>query len=284
MNTQIIKIGKYFEIGNTKPFFLIAGPCQAETLDHSLFLGEAIKKICDKLHIPYIFKASFDKANRTSIGSKRGVGLEEGLKIFEKVKEKLGIPVITDVHLPEQAKPVAEVCDILQVPAFLCRQSDLLEAISIQGKPMHIKKMQSLAPWTMESVVKKCQSLGNKDIILCERGTAFGYGTQVIDMRSFPVMAQFAPVTIDCTHAVQHPGGKTTGGNRDMAPVLANSAMSLGIAGMFAEVHENPDMAPSDGPNMIRLDNLEKVLHRLTLIDQIAKQYPLTINNFSILG
>ncbi len=283
VKNKVIKIAN-FEISNDKPFFLMAGPCQAESLDHSLFIADGIKKICNKLNIPYVFKASFDKANRTSVTAKRGLGLEEGLKVFEQVKKKIGIPVMTDVHLPEQAKPVAEVCDILQVPAFLCRQSDLLEALAKQGKPMHIKKLQCLAPWVMESVVKKCEAFGNDKIMLCERGTAFGYGTQVVDMRAFPIMARYGtPTTIDCTHAVQHPGGRTTGGNRDMAQVIASAAISVGVAGVFAEVHDNPPVAPSDAANMIYLSKLEKVLKRLVLLDKIAKENPMEYENYEII-
>lgn len=282
LNTKPIRIGNYFDIANNKPIFLMAGPCQMENLDHSLFIAESIKKICDKLNIPYVFKSSFDKANRTSISSKRGVGIEEGLKILEQVNKQVGIPTITDVHLPEQAKPVAEVVDILQVPAFLCRQTDLLKAISEQGKPIHVKKMQCLAPWTMESIVKKCNSFGNDKIILCERGTAFGYGTQIIDVRSLPVMAQWAPVTIDCTHAVQHPGGKVTGGNRDMAQVFASASVAVGVAGVFAEVHQDPKNAPSDSATMIELDRLEKILYRLVLLDKIAKEHPMEIRDYNI--
>ena len=283
-NNKIIKIGNYFEIGNSKPFFLMAGPCQAESLDHSLFMAESIKKICDKLNINYVFKASFDKANRTSVGSKRGVGVEEGIKIFEQVKKQVGTPIITDIHTPEQAKIFGEVCDILQVPAFLCRQSDLLEAIAKAGKPIHVKKMQQLAPWTMESVVKKINSFGNNDVILCDRGTAFGYGTLVVDTRAFPIMSQWAPVAIDCTHACQLPGGKITAGNRDMALVLASASVAVGVAGVFAEVHDNPPIAPSDSANMIYLDKLEKFLNRLVLLDKIAKENPIEIENYTILA
>lgn len=283
-NNNIIKIGDYFEIGNNKPFFLMAGPCQAENLDHSLFMAESIKKICNKLGINYVFKASFDKANRTSVSSKRGVGLEEGMRIFEQVKKQIDVPVITDVHLPEQASVVAETCDILQVPAFLCRQSDLLEAMAKTQKPIHVKKMQQLAPWTMESVVKKINSFGNNNVILCDRGTAFGYGSLVVDMRAFPVMAQWAPVTVDCTHACQLPGGKTTAGNRDMALVLASAAIAIGVSGVFAEVHDNPVIAPSDAANMIYLNKLEKFLYRLVLLDKIAKENPIKIENYTILA
>lgn len=283
-NNKVINVGDYFEIGNEKPFFLMAGPCQAESLDHSLFMAESIKKICDKLNINYVFKASFDKANRTSVGSKRGLGIDEGMKIFEQVKKQIGTPIITDVHVSEQAKIVGEVCDILQVPAFLCRQSDLLEAIARVGKPIHVKKMQQLAPWTMESVVKKINSFGNYNVILCDRGTAFGYGTLVVDTRAFPIMSQWAPVTIDCTHACQLPGGKITAGNRDMAIVLASASVAVGVAGVFAEVHDNPPIAPSDSANMIYLNKLEKFLNRLVLLDKIAKENPIDIENYTILA
>ena len=275
---KIVRIGK-IKVSNDRPFFLMAGPCQMESLEHSLYLGEAIKKICDKFKIPYVFKASFDKANRSSISSKRGVGLEEGLKNFEKIKKELGIPVITDVHLPQQAAAVAEVVDILQLPAFLCRQT-----MAKTGRAIHVKKMQQLAPWTMESVVKKFEAYGNSNVMLCDRGTMFGYGSLVVDMRSLPIMGQWAPVTIDCTHAVQSPGGKVTGGNRDMAQVIANAAVAVGVAGIFAEVHENPPTAPSDAANMIYLDKLEKFLERLIKIDKIAKKYPLEYSNYEIMA
>ena len=268
-NNSIIKIGNYFEIGNNKPFFLIAGPCQAESLDHSLFMAESIKKICDKLSINYVFKSSFDKANRTSVDSKRGLGLEEGMRVFEQVKKQIGVPVITDVHLPAQAGVVAETCDVLQIPAFLCRQSDLLEAIAKTKKPIHVKKINSF---------------GNHDVILSDRGTAFGYGTLVMDMRAFPIMSQWAPVTVDCTHACQLPGGRVTGGNRDMALVLASAAISVGVSGVFAEVHDNPPCAPSDSANMIYLNKLEKFLARLKLLDEIAKENPIEIENYNILA
>jgi 2-dehydro-3-deoxyphosphooctonate aldolase (KDO 8-P synthase) len=279
---KVVKIGN-FEIANNKPFFLIAGPCQIESLEHSLFIAESIKKICLKLKINYVFKSSFDKANRSSAKSCRGVGLVEGLEILNKVKNKIAVPVITDVHLIEQAKPIGEVCDILQIPAFLSRQLDLIEAIALQNKPVHVKKMQYVAPWTMENIVENFKKYGNEQIIVCDRGTAFGYGSQIIDMRGIPIMKkEGTPVTIDCTHACQHPGGKTTGGNRDMAQVWASASMSLGISGIFAEVHENPPSAPSDGANMIYLDKLEKFLYRLTLLDKIAKENPLDIENYNI--
>jgi len=284
LNTKTIKIADKFEIGNDKPFFFMAGPCQLENLDHSLMMAEGIKKITDKLGINYVFKASFDKANRSSVTSKRGVSLDKGMRIFEEVKKQLGLPTITDVHLPEQCKPVGEVCDILQIPAFLCRQSDLLESAAKTNKPLHVKKMQQLAPWSMESVVKKLAHFGNDKVMLCERGSMFGYGTLVNDIRGMAVMGQYAPVTIDSTHSCQLPGGKITGGNRDMAPLIAGACLSTGIAGVFAEVHQDPDNAPSDSANMIRLDYLEKVLTRLVAIDKIAKEYPLDIKNYTILG
>ena len=278
-----IKIGN-FEIGNDKPFFLMAGPCQMESLDHTLMLAEKIKKITDKLGINYVFKSCYDKANRTSIGSKRGIGLEEGLKVFEKVKSEFGLPVISDVHLPEDCKTVGEVVDIVQVPAFLCRQSDILEAIAKTNKPIHVKKMQQLAPWTMESVVKKLEHFGNDKVMLCDRGTAFGYGTLINDMRGLIVMAKNGtPVTIDITHSIQHPGGKTTGGNRDMAQVIASAAIAVGVAGVFAEVHENPPVAPSDSANMIYLDKLEGILKRLVELDKIAKANPIEVSNYDII-
>jgi len=284
MKAKNFKIGD-FTIGNNKPFFLMAGPCQMENLDHSLMMAEGIKKITTKLKVPFIFKASFDKANRTSIASKRGVGIDEGLRIFEEVNKQIGVPTITDVHLLEQAKPVGEVVDIVQVPAFLCRQSDLLEAAAKTGKPIHVKKMQQLAPWVMNSVVKKLESFGNKKVMLCDRGTMFGYGTLVNDIRGLAIMAKDGtPVTIDATHSCQQPGGKVTGGNGDMAQLIAGAAMSVGIAGVFAEVHQDPPNAPSDALNMIKLDNLEAFLKRLIAIDKVAKANPMTIDNYTILG
>ncbi|MFC1659272.1 3-deoxy-8-phosphooctulonate synthase [Pseudomonadota bacterium] len=278
-----IKIGN-FEIGNDKPFFLMAGPCQLESLDHTLMLAERLKKITDRLRINYVFKASYDKANRTSVSSKRGVGLDEGLKIFEKVKSELGLPVITDVHLPKECVPTSKVVDILQVPAFLCRQSDMLEVVAKTKKPIHVKKMQQLAPWTMESVVKKLEHFGNDKVMLCDRGTAFGYGTLVNDMRGLAVMAKNGtPVTVDVTHSIQHPGGKTTGGNRDMAQVIASAAVAVGVAGVFIEVHENPPSAPSDSANMIYLDKVEEILKRLVQLDRVAKANPIEIGNYDII-
>jgi 2-dehydro-3-deoxyphosphooctonate aldolase (KDO 8-P synthase) len=282
---KVVKIGDYFDIANNKPFFLIAGPCQIENVDHSLFMAESIKKVCDKLKINYCFKSSFDKANRGSVKSKRGIGLDEGCRILENVKKKINVPVLTDIHLHEQAKALGEVCDIIQIPAFLSRQLDLLKATAEQKKPIHVKKMQYAAPWTMESIYENLKSFGNDQVILCDRGTAFGYNSQIIDMRSFPIMAKNGiPVSVDCTHASQHPGGKVTGGNRDMAQVWASAAVAVGVAGVFAEVHQDPQNAPSDSACMICLDKLEKILKRLTLIDKIAKENPLEIENYTILS
>lgn len=279
---KIVKIAD-FEVANDKPFFLIAGPCQLESLDHALYMAEHIKKICDKYGIHYVFKSSFDKANRTSIGSCRGLGMDEGLRVLQEVRRQVGVPVLTDVHLHEQAKAVGEAVDVVQAPAFLCRQTDLLEALAKTGKPIHVKKMQSLAPWTMASVVKKLESFGNDQVILSDRGTAFGYGTQIIDMRSFPIMSRYGtPVTVDCTHAVQHPGGTTTSGNRDMAQVLASAAIAVGIAGVFMEVHQKPDTAPSDAATMIQLSRLNALLKRLVALDRVAKRFPLKIKNYNL--
>lgn len=284
-NTNVYKTVKIadFEVANNKPFFLMAGPCQLESLDHALYLAEAIKKICDKLKIHYVFKSSFDKANRTSVSSCRGMGMDKGLEVLAEVRKQIGVPVLTDVHLREQAPIVGEVVDVVQAPAFLCRQSDLLEALAKTGKAIHVKKMQSLAPWTMESVVKKLEAFGNDQVMLSDRGTAFGYGTQIVDMRSFPVMARCGtPVTIDCTHAVQHPGGTTTSGNRDMAQVLASAAIAVGVAGVFMEVHQKPETAPSDAATMIELKRLRALLKRLVALDKIAKRNPLQFRNYNL--
>lgn len=284
INNKSINIGGKFDIGNDKPFFLMAGPCVIEGKDHCLMLAEKIKKITDKLGINYVFKSCYDKANRSSISSYRGVSLEEGLKILETVKKQIGVPVITDFHTVEQAKPVAEVADIIQIPAFLSRQTDLVEAAGKTGLPVHVKKMQQIAPWSIIEVVNKLKETGNDKAILCDRGSAYGYGTLVNDMRSLPIMAQWAPVTIDCTHSCQLPGGKTTGGNREMAQVIASGAVAIGVAGVFAEVHEEPTRARCDATNMMRLDKLEAVLKRLVMLDKIAKEYPLKIEDYTILG
>ena len=260
---------------NDAPFALIAGPCQMESAAHGMEMASALKELTAKLGIPFVFKASFDKANRTSVNGIRGMGLEKGLQAFADIKSKLGCAVLTDIHEPYQCAPAAEVIDVLQIPAFLCRQTDLLLAAGRTGKVINVKKGQFLAPWDMKNVVAKIESTGNDKILLTERGCSFGYNTLVVDMRSLPIMKQTGyPVVFDATHSVQQPGGQGTssGGQREFAPVLAGAAVSTGIAGVFIETHETPDTAPSDGPNMIPLKDMEKVLTRLMAFDKIAKQ------------
>ena len=259
-----------FTVSNTSPFFLMAGPCQIESLGHTQDMCGALKDITSRLNIPFVYKSSFDKANRTSITSKRGVGLDKGLEILATVKKEFNVPIVTDIHLPEQCAPVAEVADILQIPAFLCRQTDLLVAAAETGRVINVKKGQFLAPWDMEHVAAKIKDSGNDNIMLCERGASFGYNTLVSDMRSLPIMARTGyPVIYDATHSVQQPGGQggTSGGDRDMVPVLARAAVAVGVAGLFMETHQDPDNAPSDGPNMVRLDKIEDVLRQLMAID-----------------
>jgi len=272
---RVLKLNN-FEIANNLPFTLIAGPCQTENLDHSLMIASATKEICDKLGINYIYKSSFDKANRSSIGGKRGAGLENTLPIFAEVKKQLGLPILTDIHNEAQCKILAgcEEVDILQVPAFLCRQTDLLKAAAETGKIINIKKGQFLAPWDAENIVKKMDHFGNKNIILTERGASFGYNTLVSDMRSLPIMAKTGcPVVFDATHSVQQPGGLggASGGQREFVETLAKAAVAVGVAGLFMEVHQDPDNAPSDGPCMVRLDNLENLLTVLQKIDKVIK-------------
>ncbi len=262
-------------IGNDLPFILIAGPCVLESEKHALTMSVAIQKICDKLKIPLIYKTSFDKANRSSIESSRGLNFDESLKIFSKIKAATGLPLLTDYHEKEQAAQVADVVDVLQVPAFLCRQTDLLLAGGKTGKPMNVKKGQFLAPEDMANVVSKIESTGNQDIMLCERGVSFGYRTLVNDFRSLPIMAKTGkPVIFDATHSVQSPGGlgKTSGGQREFVFDLARAAVAVGVAGLFMEVHEDPDKAPSDGPNMIKLSDLENILQKLQEIDRVIKK------------
>lgn len=259
---------------NERPFVLIAGPCQMESAAHGLEMAEALSKLTQELGIPFVFKASFDKANRTSINGIRGMGLEKAMMAFADIKAKCGCSVLTDIHEPFQCAPVAEVVDILQIPAFLCRQTDLLLAAGRTGKTINVKKGQFLAPWDMKNVVAKIESTGNKRILLTERGVSFGYNTLVVDMRSLPIMKQTGyPVVFDATHSVQQPGGQgySSGGQREFAPVLANCAITAGIAGIFIETHETPDTAPSDGPNMIPLKEMRHVLTRLKQYDLIAK-------------
>ncbi len=264
-------------IGNDAPLVLIAGPCQLEGLDHALAIAEPLQAACAAEGLGFIFKASFDKANRTSAGAVRGPGLEEGLAMLAGVNARLGVPVLTDIHLPEQAAPVAEVVDVLQVPAFLSRQTDLLQAAGRTGRAVNIKKGQFLAPWDMAQAAQKVAATGNEAILLTERGTSFGYNALVADMRALPVMAETGyPVIMDATHAVQMPGGQgsASGGDRRMAPALARAAVSLGIAGVFLETHPDPDNAPSDGPNMIRLEDMPALIGDLAAFDRLAKARP----------
>lgn len=276
MQNRLVRVGE-ITFSNDLPFVLIGGPCQLESLDHTIDLAGKIVEITNKLGIPYIFKASFDKANRTSISGARGVGLEKAMDIFKAVKKQFGCPVITDVHEPGQCAPVAEVVDMLQIPAFLCRQTDLVVAAAKTGKPLNIKKGQFLAPWDMKNVVTKADQSGNTNVLVTERGVSFGYNTLVVDMRSLPIMAQQTgcPVVIDATHSVQQPGGQgtSTGGQREFAPVLARAAVAVGVAGVFIETHQDPDKSPSDGPNMIPLAELESVLASLKAIDRLVKGY-----------
>lgn len=276
MQNRHIQVGD-ITFSNDLPFVLIGGPCQLESMEHSLELAGRIVDITKRLEIPYVFKASFDKANRTSINGARGVGLEKALDIFREIKARYGCPIITDVHEPAQCAPVAEVVDMLQIPAFLCRQTDLVVAAAKTGKPVNVKKGQFLAPWDMKNVVTKADQSGNSNVLVTERGSSFGYNTLVVDMRSFPIMAEQTgcPVIIDATHSVQQPGGQgtSTGGQREFAPVLARAAVAVGVAGVFIETHENPDKSPSDGPNMIPLNELEDVLKTLKEIDRLVKKY-----------
>lgn len=263
--------------GNDLPLVLIAGPCQLESLDHALMIAGAMAKACADAGAGFVFKASYDKANRTSLSGVRGLGIDEGLDILAQVKSEFGCPVLTDVHTAEQCRVAAEVADIIQIPAFLCRQTDMLLAAGNSGAVVNIKKGQFLAPWEMGNVVTKVESTGNKNILLTERGTSFGYNTLVADMRGLPTMAKTGyPVIMDATHSVQQPGGQggSSGGQREFAPVMARAAVSLGIAGVFIETHQEPDTAPSDGPNMIPLEQMPKLVASLMEFDKLAKQDP----------
>lgn len=260
--------------GNDLPFVLIAGPCQMESREHGLEMASALKELTQRLGIGFVFKASFDKANRTSLSGQRGMGLEKGLAAFRDIKEQVGCLTLTDVHEPGQCAAAAEVVDILQIPAFLCRQTDLLVAAARTGAVINVKKGQFLAPWDMKNVAAKIADSGNDQILLTERGASFGYNTLVVDMRALPIMKETGyPVIIDATHAVQQPGGNGTssGGDRRFAPVIANAALTTGIAGVFAETHKNPDQAPSDGPNMIVFAQLEDLLKKMMAFDRVAK-------------
>ena len=274
MKNLTIKCGS-IEISNSNNFCLIAGPCQLETEQHAMDMSGKIKEITSKLGVNFIYKTSFDKANRTSLKGKRGIGLEQSLAIFDKIKKELKVPVLTDVHNIEQCSIVADHVDILQIPAFLCRQTDLLIAASKTKKIINVKKGQFLAPWDMVNVTKKISDSGNKNILVTERGASFGYNTLVSDMRSLPIMAKNGyPVIFDATHSVQQPGGQgdKSGGQREFVEYLSRAAVAVGVAGIFMEVHQDPDNAPSDGPNMIPLSNLENLLKQLIEIDKIIKK------------
>jgi len=259
---------------NDAPLALIAGPCQLESRQHAFDMAGSLKELTEKLGIGFVFKTSFDKANRTSLSGKRGAGLEAALPVFADLRKELGVPVLTDVHTEEQCGIVADVVDILQIPAFLCRQTDLLIAAAGTGRIVNVKKGQFLAPWDMKNVVAKVVGSGNANVLVTERGTSFGYNTLVNDMRALPIMAeQGAPVIFDATHSVQQPGGRgeSSGGERRFVETVARAAVAVGVAGVFIETHEDPDNAPSDGPNMVPLDRMEALLERLMRLDQVAK-------------
>ena len=267
-------------VGNDLPLTLIAGPCQLESADHAQMIAGRLKEACKAVGAQFIFKASFDKANRTSLSGQRGLGIDAGLKALASVKDALALPVLTDVHTPEQCSVVAAVVDVLQIPALLCKQTDLLLAAGATGSVINIKKGQFLAPWDMPNIITKIESTGNFAILLTERGTSFGYNALVADMRSLPEMAKSGyPVVMDATHAVAQPGGlgSASGGQREFAPVLARAAVSIGVAAVFIETHEDPDHAPSDGPNMIRLEDMPKLMKTLMALDRIAKSDPIRI-------
>jgi 2-dehydro-3-deoxyphosphooctonate aldolase (KDO 8-P synthase) len=271
---RTVRVGD-IQIANNRPFTLIAGPCQIESRTHALDIAHALRGISDRTGVPIIFKSSYDKANRTSASAARGIGMDAGLTILSDVRAATGLPVLTDVHAPDQCAIAAQAVDVLQIPAFLCRQTDLLLAAGQTGRTINVKKGQFLAPWDMANVAAKIASTGNDNILLCERGASFGYNTLVSDMRSLPIMARTGyPVVFDATHSVQQPGGQGTssGGQREFAPVLARAALAVGVAAVFIETHEDPDRAPSDGPNMIPLDQMEALITRLAAFDRLAKQ------------
>lgn len=263
------------KIANNLPFVLLAGPCQMEGRDHAFMMAEQLKEIAERLGVGLVYKSSFDKANRTSLSGKRGMGLDDAMPVFDDIRNNFNLPVLTDIHAPEQCARVAPHVDMLQIPAFLCRQTDLLIAAAETGKVINVKKGQFLAPWDMKNVAAKIVDSGNENVLLCERGASFGYNTLVNDMRALPQMAETGfPVVYDATHSAQQPGGKgtSTGGDREMVPYLARSAVATGVvAALFVETHQDPDNAPSDGPNMVRLDRLEEMLKPIIDIDRIAK-------------
>ncbi len=269
-----VKVGN-LRISNALPFALISGPCQVETRDHAMMTAETLVKITDKLKIPFIYKSSYDKANRTSLSGKRGAGLEPSLRIFEEVRKTFGCPILTDIHNEEQAKIAAEVVDVIQIPAFLCRQTDLLITAAKTGKVVNVKKGQFLAPWDMKNVVDKITASGNTNVLVTDRGTSFGYNTLVTDFRGFPVMAEQTgmPVILDATHSIQQPGGQggSSGGQREFVETLSRAAVAVGVAGLFMESHQDPDNAPSDGPCMVKLDKMEELLKTLQEFDIVSK-------------
>ncbi len=269
-----VRIGS-ITVGNDLPLALIAGPCAIESREHALETAQALAKMARARDIPFIYKSSFDKANRTSAASARGIGMAAGLPILAEVREAVGCPVLTDVHAAEQCAPVGEAVDVLQIPAFLCRQTDILLAAGATGKAVNVKKGQFLAPWDMKNVVAKITEAGNESVLVCERGVSFGYNTLVSDMRSLPELAATGcPVVYDATHSVQQPGGQgtTSGGQRQFVPVLARAAVAVGVAAVFMETHADPDKAPSDGPNMVSLADMPALLDRLTAFDKLAKE------------
>ncbi len=271
---SVVAVGQV-RFGNALPLALIAGPCALESRDHALEMASALKEIAGKVGIGLVYKTSFDKANRTSAKSSRGIGLDGALPILAEVREKVGVPILTDVHEAQQCARVAEAVDVLQIPAFLCRQTDLLLAAAATGRVVNVKKGQFLAPWDMANVVAKVTGAGNADVLVTERGASFGYNTLVSDMRALPILARTtgAPVIFDATHSVQQPGGQGTssGGEREFVPVLARAAVAVGVAGVFIETHQDPDRAPSDGPNMVPLRQMEGLLRQLKDFDALAK-------------
>jgi 2-dehydro-3-deoxyphosphooctonate aldolase (KDO 8-P synthase) len=272
-DARVVHVGT-IAIGNRLPFVLIAGPCQIESRAHALDVAAALRDLSDSTGVPLIYKSSYDKANRTSAAAARGVGMTQGLAILAEVRERTGLPTLTDVHAPDQCAPAAEAVDVLQIPAFLCRQTDLLLAAGATGSAINVKKGQFLAPWDMAHVAAKIASTGNERILLCERGASFGYNTLVSDMRALPIMARTGyPVVFDATHSVQQPGGQggSSGGEREFAPVLARAALAVGVAAVFIETHPDPDRAPSDGPNMIPLREMPALVRRLKAFDALAK-------------
>ena len=281
--TRRISIGSV-DVGNDLPIVLIAGPCQIESLEHTLMIAAKLVSVCEKQSIKLIFKASFDKANRTSITGRRGIGLEEGMRVLQRVKKEFGCPVLTDVHEKYHCDIVSEVVDVIQIPAFLCRQTDLIIEAGKTGRAINVKKGQFLAPWDMRNVVEKLDSVGNENVLLTERGVSFGYNTLVSDMRSLVQMRTTGcPVVFDATHSVQQPGGLggSSGGDRHFVPVLSRAAAAVGVAALFIETHDDPDNAPSDGPNMVPIDEMPKLLNTVCEIDTISKNDLLFDTKFS---